>query len=118
MGVTFKPNTDDMRDSTSLNMIPYLAKKGAKVLYLDPTGSKKEFENIKNCKFDNNIKIVCKNADLIILHTEWDEFKLLDFKKLVKKRNFKIYDLRNFYNFNEMLNKKIKYYSIGRKNIN
>ena len=118
LGVTFKPNTDDMRDSTSLNMIPYLAKKGAKVFYLDPTGSKKEFENIKNCKFDNNIKIVCKNADLIILHTEWDEFKLLDFKKLVKKRNFKIYDLRNFYNFNEMLNKKIKYYSIGRKNIN
>ena len=118
LGVTFKPNTDDMRDSTSLSMIPYLSRKGAIVSYYDPTGEKKEFYNLKNCKFNNNIKEVCKNADLIILHTEWDEFKSLDFKRLVRNTKFKIYDLRNLYNFDEMLNKKIKYYSIGRPNIN
>ncbi len=118
LGVTFKPNTDDMRDSTSLTMIPYLSKKGAKILYYDPTGQKDEFKKVKNCKFDSNIRNVCKNSDLIILHTEWDEFKSLDFKKLVKNNKFKIYDLRNLYNFSEMLNKKIKYFSIGRKNIN
>ena len=118
LGVTFKPNTDDMRDSTSLNMIPYLCKKGAKVYYYDPTGEKKEFKNLKNCAFVNNIKEICKNADLIILHTEWDEFKTLDFKEIVKNKKFKLYDLRNLYNFNEMLIKKIKYYSIGRPNIN
>jgi UDPglucose 6-dehydrogenase len=114
LGVTFKPNTDDMRDSTSLKMIPYVLKKGAKVQYYDPTGEKKEFKKYKNCKFNNSVKNICKNADLLILHTEWDEFKALDFKKLVKKKNFKLFDLRNLYNFNEMLNKKIKYYSIGR----
>ena len=114
LGVTFKPNTDDMRDSTSITMIPYLSKKGAKVFYYDPTGPKEIFKKIKNCKFINNISENCKTADLIILHTEWDEFKSLDFKKIAKKKNFKLYDLRNLYNFDEMLKKKINYYSIGR----
>jgi len=118
LGVTFKPNTDDMRDSTSLSMIPYLSKKGANIFYYDPTGEKTDFKKFKNCSFVNNISAVCKNADLIILHTEWDEFKSLDFKKLNKNKMFKVYDLRNLYNFNEMLDKKINYYSIGRPNIN
>ena len=47
LGVTFKPNTDDMRDSTSLKMIPYLCKKGAKVSYYDPSGKKEEFKSLK-----------------------------------------------------------------------
>ncbi len=118
LGVTFKPNTDDMRDSSSLWMIPYLVKRGALVLYYDPTGPKDDFKNIKNVKYISNIKEACKNSDLVILHTEWDEFKSLDFKSLIKKKNFKIYDLRNLYNFNEMIRKKIKYFSIGRRNIN
>ena len=117
LGVTFKPNTDDMRDSLSLNMIPYLSKRGAKIFYYDPTGEKKEFKKIKNCIFKNNIKDLCINSDLIILHTDWDEFKSLDFRKLVKSKKFKLYDLRNLYNFNDMLNKKIEYYSIGRPSI-
>ena len=116
LGVTFKPNTDDMRDSTSLKMIPYLCKKGAKVSYYDPTGEKIEFSKLKNCKFEKNIKDNCKNADLIILHTEWDEFKTIDFKKINKNKNFKVYDLRNLFNYDEMRDKKIKYYSIGRPN--
>ena len=118
LGVTFKPNTDDMRDSTSLFMIPYLLKKGANVFYYDPTGKKKAFNKFKNCKYSNNTKDICKNADLIILHTEWDEFKTLDFKKLVKKKNYKIYDLRNLYNYEHMKKNKIKYYSVGRPSIN
>jgi UDPglucose 6-dehydrogenase len=118
LGVTFKPNTDDMRDSLSLKMIPYAIKKGAHVIYYDPTGEKKEFKNLKNCKFSNNIKSIYKKADLIVLHTEWDEFKNLDFKKLSKSKKTKIYDLRNLYDFAEMRKKKIKYYSIGRPNIN
>ena len=116
LGVTFKPNTDDMRDSTSLKMIPYLCKKGAKVSYYDPTGEKIEFSKLKNCKFEKNIKDNCKNTDLIILHTEWDEFKTIDFKKINKNKNFKVYDLRNLFNYDEMRDKKIKYYSIGRPN--
>ena len=116
LGVTFKPNTDDMRDAASLTMIPYLLKKGAKISYYDPTGAKNEFIKLKNCKFYNQIHLACKNTDLVILHTEWDEFKSLDFRKLVKNNKYKIYDLRNLYSFDEMKKKKIKYHSIGRPN--
>ena len=118
LGVTFKPNTDDMRDSTSLKMIPYLTKKGAIVSYYDPTGRKKNFRNIKNCFFAKTITKACQNADLIIIHTEWDEFKSLDFKKITKNKKLCVYDLRNLFNFNEMKKKKIKYFSIGRKDLN
>ena len=118
LGVTFKPNTDDMRDSTSLKMIPYLCKKGAKVNYYDPSGEKKEFSKIKNCNYKKNIKSNCNNADLVILLTEWDEFKSLDFKKIVKKSKFKVYDLRNLYSAKEMKKNKINYHSVGRPNIN
>ena len=114
LGVTFKPNTDDMRDSTSLKMIPHLSKLGAKIRYYDPTGEKKEFKNLKNCIFEKNIKENCKDADLIILHTEWDEFKSIDFKKINKNKKLKIFDLRNLFNVNEMKSRKIEYYSIGR----
>ena len=118
LGVTFKPNTDDMRDSTSLKMLPYLSKRGAIISYYDPTGEKNEFKNLLHCKFKKNIKENCLNADLIILLTEWDEFKSIDFKQVVKKKNFKIYDLRNIYTGEEMKRNKIKYYSIGRPDIN
>ena len=118
LGVTFKPNTDDMRDSVSLKMIPYLCKNGSKVTYYDPTGEKKEFKKINNCKFKKNIKENCINADLIVLHTEWDEFKSIDFKRINKNKKLKIFDLRNLYSINEMSNKKLDYYSVGRPKIN
>ncbi len=114
LGVTFKPNTDDMRDSSSLKMIPYLSKKGAKLSYYDPSGEKNEFKKIKNCSYKTNIKSNCHNADLIIILTEWDEFKSLDFKKIVKNTKVKIYDLRNLYNLKDMKKNKLKYYSVGR----
>ena len=114
LGVTFKPNTDDMRDSSSLKMIPYLSKNGAKLSYYDPSGEKNEFKKIKNCSYKTNIKSNCHNADLIIILTEWDEFKSLDFKKIVKNTKVKIYDLRNLYNVKDMKKNKLKYYSIGR----
>ena len=118
LGVTFKPNTDDMRDSTSLSIIPYFSKKGVIINYYDPTGEKMEFKNLKNCNYHDNIKNNCKDADLIILHTEWDEFKIIDFKRITKNKNLKIYDLRNLYSLDYMAKKNIKYYSIGRPNIN
>ena len=114
LGVTFKPNTDDMRDAVSLYMIPHLHKRKAIISYYDPTGEKKNFFKLKNCKFYSDVKKVCSNADLIILHTEWDEFKSLDFKKLVKNKKFILYDLRNLYSVELMKKKKIKYFSIGR----
>ena len=114
LGVTFKPNTDDMREAASIPMINYLNKKNCKIRYYDPTGKKEEFENLKNVKFCKNISSACLNSDLIILHTEWNDFRLLNFKNLVKKNNFKVYDLRNLYSPSKMKKLKIKYFGIGR----
>ena len=114
LGLTFKPNTDDMRESTSLIMLPYLNKKGANVTYCDPSGEKKEFKKLKNVLFCNDLKKACFKADLIIIHTEWDEFKSIDFKKISKNKNLKIYDLRNLYSPEKMRKMRLSYYSIGR----
>ena len=114
LGVTFKPNTDDMRESSSLSMIKYLNKKKCKIRYYDPSGEKIEFKNLKNVNYYENLSNACLNSDLIILHTEWNEFKSLNFKKLVKKRNFKIYDMRNLYSPDKMRKLNIKYFSVGR----
>ena len=114
LGVTFKPNTDDMREASSLFMIPNLVKKGALIRYYDPTGKKEEFNNLKNVRSCINISDACYKSDMIIIHTEWNEFKLLNFKKIVKKNKFIIYDLRNLYSPFKMKKNGIKYFGIGR----
>ncbi len=113
LGVTFKAGTDDMRDSASLKLIPYLIKKGSNVSYYEPTGIKNDFDK-KKVEYFNNIKDACKNTDLLIIHTEWNEFKQLNFNSLNIRKKLKIYDLRNLYSPSKMKNKNIEYYSIGR----
>ena len=113
LGVTFKAGTDDMREAASLKLIPYLTKRGSKVSYYEPTGEKKNF-NYKKVKFVNNLRDACKKADLLIIHTEWNEFKQLNFKKINQKKNYKIYDLRNLYSPAKMKKNNINYYSVGR----
>ena len=103
-----------MRQSSSLLMIPYLQKRGAKINYYDPSGEKKEFSKLKNVFFCNDINEACEKVDLVIIHTEWDEFKALDFKKLSRRRKFKIYDMRNLYSSEIMKKNGFIYYSIGR----
>jgi UDPglucose 6-dehydrogenase len=102
-----------MRDSSSLTMVPLLIKKGAKVNYFDPTGEKKNFKKLKNVKFSNNINSAIKDSDLIIIHTEWNEFKSINFKKLVKSKKFTIFDMRNIYSPIKMKELKIKYFGLG-----
>jgi UDPglucose 6-dehydrogenase len=114
LGVTFKPNTDDMREASSIPMIKYLNKKDAQIKYYDPSGEKKEFRKLKKVKYCKNISSACLKSDLIVLHTEWNDFRLLNFKKLVKKDDFKIFDMRNIYSPIKMKNQKINYFSIGR----
>ena len=114
LGVTFKPNTDDMREAASIPMMKYLNKKNCEIRYYDPSGEKKELKYLKNVKYFKDISSACYKADLIIILTEWNEFKFLNFKKLVKKNNFIIYDLRNIYSPAKMREMKIKYFAIGR----
>ena len=116
LGVTFKANTDDLRDSSAINLISKFTKKGAKINYYEPTGSKDVLDKHKNVKYYDDLYLAAKKVDLIIIHTEWDEFKNLNFSK-IKNNNKKviIYDLRNLYNNETFINKNnITYYSIGR----
>ena len=114
LGVTFKANTDDMRDSSSLTMIPYLVKNGARVNYYDPTGEKNEFKKIKNVFFSKNIKSAIKNSDLIIIHTEWNDFKSINFNNEVSNKRFILFDMRNIYSSTKMKDQKIRYFGVGR----
>lgn len=116
LGVTFKANTDDLRDSSAINLISKFIKKGAKINYYEPTGSKEILDKHKNVKYFDDLYLAVKKVDLIIIHTEWDEFKNLNFSK-IKNNNQKviIYDLRNLYDNKSFINKNnISYYSIGR----
>lgn len=119
LGLTFKPNTDDMRDSPSLDIIPPLIKQNFKVKVFDPEG----MEEAKKSLIKYKSKIIwCKNAyeaasnaDVLVILTEWNEFRALDLKKLKKllKRNV-IVDLRNIYNPIKIKENGFEYYSLGR----
>ena len=114
LGVTFKANTDDMRDSSSLKLIPFLSKKGAKIKYYDPTGPKKELNKLKNVEFSNSIQESIKGSDIVIIHTEWNDFKSINFKKYSKNKKLLIYDLRNIYSPNKIKKLGFKYFGIGK----
>lgn len=116
LGLTFKPGTDDMRDSSSLVIIPELIKVGAKIRTYDPQGmdeAKKLLTGkIAWCKDSYD---AIKGADALVLLTEWNEFLQLDLDKV--KASLKtplVIDLRNIYKRQEMQKAKIKYISIGR----
>ena len=112
LGVTFKANTDDMRDSY-LTMIPLLSKKGAIIKYFDPTGQKKDFDKFKNVFYESSIKKSVEDTDLVIIHTEWNDFKSINFKKLAKGKKFKVYDMRKIYSKSKIEAQGLMYFSVG-----
>ncbi len=114
LGVTFKANTDDMRDSSSLKMIPVLSRNGAFIKYFDPTGIKKEFKRLKNVLFAKSIKEAIEGSDLVVIHTDWNDFKSINFKNFKKGKKFTIFDMRNIYSPPKIKDQGFKYYSIGR----
>ncbi len=113
LGVTFKANTDDMRDSSSLKMIPALIKKGAIVNYYDPTGPKNVFSKYKNVFYSSDIKSAVLESDVIIIHTEWNDFKSINFKSLIKNKRTIIFDMRNIYSKSKMKQLNINYFGLG-----
>ena len=68
---------------------------------------------MKNVSFSNDINLAIKQSDLIIIHTEWNDFKSINFKRLVQNKKFSIFDMRNIYSPKKMKEQKIKYFSIG-----
>ncbi|MFD1510275.1 UDP-glucose dehydrogenase family protein [Lacimonas salitolerans] len=98
LGVTFKPNTDDMRDAPSLTIIPALVGGGAKVRVVDPQGRHEGEALLPGVHWLDDAYKAAQKADLLVVLTEWNEFRALDLKKLAKKMATpRMADLRNVY---------------------
>ena len=115
LGVTFKPNTDDMRDAPSLSIIPDLVKSGASITAYDPKGMTEAKGLLQDVTWCSSAYDAIKNADALAILTEWNEFRSLDFNKLraIMKQPIMV-DLRNIYNPDEMKMAGFEYFCIGR----
>ena len=117
LGVTFKPDTDDMRDAPSLTIVPTLIGGGAKVRVCDPQGQHEGEALLPGVQWVDDPYKSVQNADLVIILTEWNEFRGLDLKKLANKMaSARMADLRNVYSVNDAKRAGFEAYdSIGRK---
>jgi UDPglucose 6-dehydrogenase len=116
LGLTFKPNTDDMRDSPSLDIIPALLAAGAKIRAYDPEGMEEAKKELAGIEMMGGPYEVADNADAIVILTEWDQFRALDFERIATQmRKPVMVDLRNIYNPADLRQDGFTYVSIGRK---
>lgn len=121
LGLSFKPDTDDVRDAPSIDIIKHLINNGAKINAYCPKGMKEAKWRLRN--FNNKI-LYCENeyevsnkADSIVLITEWSQFENLDLNKIKKNMRDNFYfDLRNIHNKNTEIKKTFKYFPFGKKN--
>ena len=98
LGVTFKPNTDDMRDAPALTIVPALVGAGAKVRVVDPQGFREGEELLPGVNWVDDAYKAAQNADAVVILTEWNEFRALDLKRLAKRMATpQMADLRNVY---------------------
>ncbi len=116
LGLTFKPNTDDMRDSPSLDIVPALLAAGAKILAYDPEGMEEAKKELPGIEMMGGPYEVADNADAIVILTEWDQFRALDFERIATQMKKPVMvDLRNIYNPDDLRQDGFTYVSIGRK---
>jgi UDPglucose 6-dehydrogenase len=114
LGLTFKPNTDDMRDAPSLVVIPELQKKGARIRAYDPEGMH-EAKALLNIQMFDSAYEAMEGADGVVILTEWNEFRALDLARVkTLLRNPILVDLRNIYRAGPMTQAGIQYTSVGR----
>jgi UDPglucose 6-dehydrogenase len=114
LGLTFKPNTDDMRDAPSLDIVPALQARGAKVQAFDPEGHEAR-QMLKDVDFKDDPYAAAEGADVLVIITEWDQFRALDLDriKLLMNRPVMV-DLRNIYKPDDMRARGFAYTSVGR----
>jgi UDPglucose 6-dehydrogenase len=118
LGLTFKPDTDDMRDSPSLVIVPELQKAGAKIQAFDPQGMKEAAHLFDDVVFCEGPYETMQGADVLVIVTEWNAFRALDFtrvKSLLKTPT--LVDLRNIYNLDDMKREGFSYFSVGRESL-
>ncbi|MDR0808336.1 MAG: UDP-glucose/GDP-mannose dehydrogenase family protein [Gemmobacter sp.] len=116
LGVTFKPNTDDMRDAPSLTIVPALVGAGARVRVVDPEGRREGEALLPGVKWMESAYGAAQGSDLIVILTEWNEFRALDLGKLARKMaRPRMADLRNIYDRDEVLSAGFEtYVGVGR----
>ncbi len=115
LGLSFKPNTDDVRDSTSMKIASNLFDKGYKVQSYDPEAMQNAKIENSNLIYFNSAYDACKGASAIIIGTEWNEFRALNFKKISKLLKEKIiFDLRNIYIPEDLKELGFKYFGTGK----
>jgi UDPglucose 6-dehydrogenase len=115
LGVTFKPNTDDMRESPSLDLVPGLQKAGARIRAYDPEGMEEAKKLLKDVAWCDSAYDAMTGADCLVVLTEWNQFRALDVRRmrqLLKRRL--IVDLRNVYSPQDMAASGFEYHGIGR----
>ena len=119
LGVTYKANTDDIREAPSLSIIPDLIEKGFNISIYDPQASKEGIKEFEKANWQTDIYSVAKNSDCLVILTEWDQFKNMDLKKISNIMNKPIIiDFRNLFSLDEMEKFKIEYHSVGRETVN
>ncbi|MDQ2094050.1 UDP-glucose dehydrogenase family protein [Rhodalgimonas zhirmunskyi] len=118
LGVTFKPNTDDMRDAPALTIVPALIGAGAKVRVCDPQGQHEGEALLPHAHWVENPYKAAQNADLLVILTEWNEFRALDLKRISRKMAHpRLADLRNIYSVQDAKRAGFEaYVSVGRVN--
>jgi UDPglucose 6-dehydrogenase len=115
LGLTFKPNTDDMRDAPALDIVPTLQSEGAKVRAFDPEGMGEAKHMLKDVQFATGPYDCVQGADAVVIVTEWDQFRALDLDRMKDALKTPIVvDLRNIYRPQEMAAKGFRYVSVGR----
>ena len=115
LGLSFKPNTDDVRDSTSLKIAKLLQDKGIVVKSYDPEAMKNAKKENTELQLCNSAYVACEDTKAIIIGTEWNEFRALDFLKIKgSSKNLVIFDLRNIYNAKEIKNLGFQYFGTGK----
>lgn len=115
LGLTFKPNTDDMRDSVSLDVIPALQKAGAAIRAYDPAGMKEAKGLLQNITWCDDAYSAMQDADAVVILTEWNEFRALDLPQMLTVlKSPVLIDLRNIYRPEEMRAAGFSYVSVGR----
>lgn len=118
LGVSFKPNTDDVRDAPSLVIIPLLQEEGAKVAAYDPVAMKEADKHLENVTWCKDAYEAAKDADVLVIITEWNEFRALDLEKLGGlMKSKRIVDMRNIYKVKDMKSSGFHYVSIGRPEV-
>jgi UDPglucose 6-dehydrogenase len=115
LGLTFKPNTDDMRSAPSLTIVPALQAEGAHVVAFDPEGTKSATELLPGVDFADGPYSCVEGADALVIITEWDAFRALDLSRVkAALRQPIVVDLRNVYRREEMAALGFQYESVGR----